>query len=361
MTRIIPTPRRRDRKVSRSLRLGTRLVLVLFAVGLLSPVAGVPATSAAEGPSELEIVDLGTLPGGGSSFAHAINDHGHVVGESDVGDPADGNRHAFVWRRGRMIDLGTLQGPLGSSWALDINNHDQIVGVSSVETSPGLYLSHAVLWSDGRMIDLGALPGGGDSIATGINERGDVVGMSIAADGLQHAFLWRRGRMTDLGLFPGARSSRAEGIDNRGQVVGNSPDAVVWQDGEMSSLDLPPGAERSTALDINDRGVVVGVGRLPGVARQDRAVVWRHGVPRYLDIADPSGSWAQGINDRGQIVGFGWSTGAFLWERGVTVSLPSLVEDDCTAASDINEAGQIVGYSPVVDCVDPFRHAVIWR
>jgi len=40
--------------------------------------------------------DLGTLPGGQNSIAHALNNRGQVAGRSDV---ASGEIHAVVWTR----------------------------------------------------------------------------------------------------------------------------------------------------------------------------------------------------------------------------------------------------------------------
>ena len=57
------------------------------------------ASETTTGSRPLQIVDLGTLPGGVSSSAAAINDDGWVVGSADVGNATS---HAFVWRNGRM-------------------------------------------------------------------------------------------------------------------------------------------------------------------------------------------------------------------------------------------------------------------
>jgi probable HAF family extracellular repeat protein len=73
------------------------------------------------------------------------------------------------------------------------------------------------------MTDLGTLPGGNYSSATGINNRGQVVGVANDANGLDHAFLFEDGVMTDLGTLPGGSEfSQATGINDRGQVVGYS-------------------------------------------------------------------------------------------------------------------------------------------
>lgn len=363
MRRIVPLRESGRGDGPRSPTWSGRLLLALvlaLAVPASAELAGAPAAAAAP---ELEVVDLGVLPGGLSSSANAVNDRGDVVGHSDVGDTIS---HAFLWRRGRMIDLGTLGGrPNDSSIANDINNRGDVVGFSTVPAGDGGFVQHAFLWRDGRMIDLGTL-GGPTSVATGINDRGDVVGYSTPADqpvdGFVHAFLWRDGRMTDLGLIEGEILTIAEAVNNRGQVAVTSNGEAgltpfVWRRGVRSPLALPAGADGGHAYDINDGGTVVGY----VLADTNQAVVWRDGVPQVLGVADPFGSQAFGINDRGQIVGVGITTGAFLWERGVVTTLPSLIGGGGHAANDINERGQIVGYSPTQEGISPQEHAVLWR
>ena len=72
--------------------------------------------------------DLGTLPGGTSSAADAINSLGQIVGYSDIGGGVDS---AFLYSGGNMIDLNTLL-PANSGWVLQqglgINDSGQVVG-----------------------------------------------------------------------------------------------------------------------------------------------------------------------------------------------------------------------------------------
>src|SRR5580704_7045709 len=90
------------------------------------------------------ITDIGTLPGGTSSVATAINASGEVAGYSDT----DGNNdrdHAFTWTAsGGLHDLGTLPGDVFSH-AEAINSAGDVVGFS--RDSQGI--DNAVLWMPG--------------------------------------------------------------------------------------------------------------------------------------------------------------------------------------------------------------------
>ena len=89
------------------------------------------------------ITDLGTL-GGDHSEASGINDDQSVVRVVGIERHCsrDDAYHAFYWTpSGPMVDLGTLPGH-NVSWANGVNNHGQVAGVSRLAGN-----EQAVLWT----------------------------------------------------------------------------------------------------------------------------------------------------------------------------------------------------------------------
>ncbi|HEY1213849.1 MAG TPA: hypothetical protein VGE93_09495 [Bryobacteraceae bacterium] len=178
-----------------------------------------------------EVRELDTFPGDPDGWAFGINDKGEVVGASGECaplNPQNGvyvlSRHPLLWRKNRTIYLPTLggSGALGpGNVALQINNRGRAVGVSNL---PGDKTYHAVLWEDStRVLDLQTLPGDFASAALGVNDAGEVVGVSLDTELNPGAFLWREGRMFDLNqLAPDAPLHLlvAHSINSRGEIVG---------------------------------------------------------------------------------------------------------------------------------------------
>src|SRR5450631_2732764 len=133
-----------------------------------------------------------------------------------------------------------------------------------------------------RVVDLGAFPGATFSQAYGLNNRGQVGGSAITADGSFHAFLWtRQNGLQDLGTL-GGQNSFGGGPNDKSEV---------------------PLAAESSATDPNlENFCGFGTGHLC------LAAVWKHGVITPLpnlksdNFTGNNGS-ALGINNRGQSVG----------------------------------------------------------
>ena len=144
-------------------------------------------------PATDRLHDLGTL-GGDSSSANAINDAGLIVGTAKI---PDGKGHAFLYRDGRMHDLG-VPGGYESSVASGINRSGTIVGHASSVTGSGfLWIgidSRAYRYADGQWTDLNTLV---DLTGTGlkrldsaeaINDSGQIIGRA-SGNGTYHGYL----------------------------------------------------------------------------------------------------------------------------------------------------------------------------
>lgn len=333
-------------------------------IGIVAVITGTSPPVAAQ---EYELIDLGTL-GGSYSEASAITENGLVVGWATT---APGVKHAAAWNDG-IIDLGRPT-PTMTGEAVAANDAGQVAGTG--EGSPQSL--RAYLWEDGTWTPLGTLPGRNESIAEDIDAAGRIVGRSLTlGGGNSGGFLWEAGAMTDLGTLGGTTS--AYGMNDAGLVVGRSqeilpdssaaPRAFVWEGGVMTSLGVLPGEDFSQAFDINESGDVVGSSwhvTIPGFFSADQATLWRAGG-QIVDLGLTPGpqvcvsgfpfytvNVAHAINDVGQIVGHarciasGGALAAFLWQDGVMHNLNDLVPAgsgwDLIRASDINDAGEIVG------------------
>jgi probable HAF family extracellular repeat protein len=171
--------------------------------------------------------------------ANAINDQGQAVGSS--GNCA-GGLHAVLWdKNGTARDLE----PAGAA-AFGINNQGQIVGL--VPSLDGSTFS-AALWQNGAIKNLGTL-GDHAAIASGINDKGQVVGSTLDSNFNfdAHAFIYQDGVMTDLSkLFPEESNlfpTMANQINDRGQIVGMATVVSGPHEGETHAFLATPVDER---------------------------------------------------------------------------------------------------------------------
>jgi probable HAF family extracellular repeat protein len=170
-----------------------------------------------------KIKNLGGLSKGIFTAALAINDDSEIVGESVFGYGPPFTSHGFQWTSaGGMKDLGTLSGG-DTSMANALNSSGIVVGQSN---SGSVLAWHAVKWDASNKIDdLGTLPGGTYSVAFGINDSSEIVGYGNIADNAAHAMLWTStGGMQDLNNLIPANSGwvliNANAINASGQITG---------------------------------------------------------------------------------------------------------------------------------------------
>jgi uncharacterized repeat protein (TIGR01451 family) len=242
-----------------------------------------------------------------NSSANAINDQGDIVGNF---------KGATLWVNQQPTKLS----PGGV--VSDINNNGLIVGRSNALTPE----NRAVVWDNLNISLLGGEPAGLGSLATSVNNAGDVGGVYYSTDNYQSVYapvVWRNGQMIDLGKLPGfEKQAYVNDLNDFDQVVGsstatgpspNSSRAVIWESGLVAHLGTL-GGEYSTAVKINNNAQIVGSSTVsPGEHYTASSVVhpvlWQNGVMYDLapavNMSCNSSSkclgHAKSINDSGQI------------------------------------------------------------
>lgn len=238
------------------------------------------------------------------------------------------------------------------------------------------------------------LPVTGPGTAQGgaIDNQGWVAGYSGQPNGKRHATLWQDGVLHDLGAIGGIGANSSvqwPGLNNNGIVVGISQTATpdpfneswscsafiaatgntclgfVWEAGVMTPLPTL-GGSNGFAAGVNSRGQIVGWAEttvhdptcnLPQVL-QFRAVLWepRHGLAQELEpLHGDSTSAATAINESGQVVGISGdcdvavgrfsATHSVIWDHGTPVELPNLGGPGWHTPMAINARGDVVGFS----------------
>lgn len=248
--------------------------------------------------------NVGVLSGFNQGAGFGLNNLRELVGYSGVSfDPSTNDAH--LYRGGALVDieLWATSFPMFDTWAVDINDVGEIVGVDDydhavywVEGQEPIYLAdygshalgineqgqiagsaffgaerHAVRW-DGplSMVDLGTMPGGMFAEAKAIAENGFMAGTGSTTGGVR-AFFYNPagGGLQAIGTFGGSTSS-ASSVSSQGLVVGYAHDPAqswrgfVWRKGRLYRLtdllqDNPPGDPWNvySALDINEKGVIL--------------------------------------------------------------------------------------------------------
>jgi len=311
------------------------------------------ATGEAVAWIEGRMVKLGTLGGPNSSveWEGVKNNRGLIVGVSDT----------------------SIAQPLGEQWSCYLAG---FFPSFSGNTCLGF------LWQGGFMTALPTL-GGDNGVATGINNHDQVVGWAETTykdptcnlpQVLQfEAYVYdvKSKKITALPLFPGAPDSAATGINDRGQIIGiaglcsnavggaSAIHAVLWQNATSTPIDLGNigGMAWNTPASINSNGEIVGFANPSGnqnAAFNPIAFLWTEsgGMQNLGTLAGYANSIAYGINNHGSIVGqsFNGPNGAshaFIYQNGMMTDLNSLVVGHSALtlvyANDVNDDGVIVG------------------
>jgi probable HAF family extracellular repeat protein len=259
-----------------------------------------------------------TLLTSGRNDLGALNNRGRVVGTHQAQDGSGTfTSQAFVWTEAYGVRLiGGLM-PGGNSFGHAINDRAQVAGTAiAADGAP-----HLFVWSGSQgMVDHHPVDALG-SYGHAINLFGQVAGMMVLTDGRQRAIIvepnghWRR--LGCIGADNGqACHSQALGINDRGEVVGVSGTGArshgfIWS-AEAGMRDIAAGSPYAgaqvKAQAINAAGQVVGSLMVQNFYR---AAYWDaanglHDIADLIDPADPLAGRVKytlpvGINATGQI------------------------------------------------------------
>jgi probable HAF family extracellular repeat protein len=237
----------------------------------------------------------------------------------------------------------------------------------------GQMVLDGLLYSNGSVQNLGTLPGGTYSVASGVNNAGQVVGYADTVGGAIHAFLYSKGVIEDLGTLPGGTYSAAYRINDAGQVVGYATQAsgadtlFLYSGGVMTDTyietllgslcgNVPDGCPYPgyNIKGINNAGQVVG--QYWGFSPSVRSFIYSGGNVQDLGTLALPGNpetFAHAINNAGQVVGFTGQGGdlsggpiAFLYNKGSMQAIGPVIGDEgfpTTYAFAVNDRAQVVG------------------
>ena len=312
-------------------------------------------------------------PAGPYFRAVDMNDSGEVIGAGPL--MVDENEHAFVFRNGTLTDLGLLPGATSSSPG-SMNKRGQIVGFSGKEKEPysGDYDPlRAFLYTRGGMLDLGTLNGGKFAYAEDINDQGTIVGAAYPdSQNCSQAFVYRRGAMLPVGTC--ATTLTAFFINNEGNIVGLAPGSATYPENyrtffskngnsivNIGCIGEPACSETTYAQPrgLSEKGHVTGYSRGYFTQGQptkqtDHAFLWRKGVMQDLGTLGGGNSQGQAVNSSGEVVGVSElstpdrALSAFLYDKkGVMRNLDPNKEWSLSFAETINDKGQIAGIAGI--------------
>jgi probable HAF family extracellular repeat protein len=250
--------------------------------------------------------------------------------------------------RYNIITLPALGGT--ASQANSMNNRGWASGLAN---QAGDIVGHAAVWMKAsQVIDLGSLGGqnANSAVAWPVkNDNGVIVGISDTAEDnpLGEAFsCWPF-------FTPGSPS-------------GKICNGFRWENGAMTPLPAFPGGYNSYATGANNRGQIVGWAE-NGVhdsscdpafqVLQFRAVIWQPDgrMQELPPLPGDSTSAATAINDLGQVVGISGACGiavggvsaahAVLWQNGVPTDIGNFGGHSWNTPTAINNHGVVVGFS----------------
>ncbi len=171
----------------------------------------------------------------------------------------------------------------------------------------------------------------------------------------------------DLLAMTDAVSGSVIAVNDAGQILGRletpaGSSRFLWENGIVYELGSLAAGRLVDPVDINEAGQVTGTAVT--ASNEAHAFLWQNGAMQDLGALGYEASFATDINDAGQVVGFvqsvnGTEQHAFLWQNGVMLDLGTMGGRSARALH-INNASQIFG-TVEPSQPDPDRRAFLWQ
>ena len=142
----------------------------------------------------------------------------------------------------------------------------------------------------------------------GINNLGQVVGFSTAANGAFNNFIRNDdGSLTPV-TFANSAEAMANGLNNSGQIVGSLGSSAFFVTNGGNTLTYIPSVTFTTtaeaAFGINDKGTIVGQYTDSSTGNSPGFVYAKGSFTTLNPVANDQQVFAQGVNNNGVVVGF---------------------------------------------------------
>jgi hypothetical protein len=194
-------------------------------------------------------------------------------------------------------------------------------------------------------------PGAVSTVASGINNSGQIVGNYVDGSGNTNGFGYSGGSYTTIDV-PAAAATTASGISNNGQITGSYTDGSggvhgftqTGFGGTPTPFDNPGGIGNTNGSGINSSGTVAGY-----YYNGSNTLGFSKSGPTYTDVNYPGSltSQALGINDLGTIVGSfydGTLTHGFVNTASTYTQMDDPLGAEGTFTTSINSLGDAAGY-----------------